>query len=85
MRTDVTAPTPPNLTLRIYDGNNTLVAKDLNSENSYEHVRFDAKAGVSYRAEVTWANPPANPEPLAFALAGMTDYAAPEPLRKADD
>ena len=68
---------PPNLDLRIYDSSNRLIAKDLNPENSYENVLFMTSATTTYRAEITWVNLPATSSSIEFAIAGVTDHAAP--------
>jgi hypothetical protein len=47
---------PYNVDLRIFDANNTLVAADLNADNSYEKVTFTPAATGTYRAEVTWTS-----------------------------
>ena len=69
---------PPNLDLRIYDSSNRLIAEDLNPENSYENVLFMTSATTTYRAEITWVNLPTTSSSIEFAIAGVTDHAAPK-------
>jgi subtilisin family serine protease len=60
-----------NLDLRVYAGT-TLVASDLNTLNSYEHVDFTAQAGVQYRVELTWVGTAVR-QSLEVAIAGFAD------------
>jgi subtilisin family serine protease len=60
-----------NVDLRVYNGTQ-LVASDLNTQNSYEHVDFVAMAGVQYRVEITWVGSAVRPT-LDVAVIGIAD------------
>ncbi len=60
-----------NIDLRVYNGAQ-LVASDLNTQNSYEHVDFVAMAGVQYRVEITWVGAAVRPT-LDVAVIGIAD------------
>ncbi len=60
-----------NVDLRVFNGA-TLVAQDLNTLNSYEHVEFTAQANVTYTLQLTWVGTAVRPV-LDIAIAGLSD------------
>jgi hypothetical protein len=67
-----------NVDLRLYDSNNTLLASDLNTLQSYEKASFTALVAGTIRAELRWVNPVAG-RSVDVAITGVGSLAPTAP------
>ncbi len=61
---------PYKLDLRVFDPSNSLVASDLNPENSYEKVTFTPSTTGTYRVEITWTDSTSGSQFVDIGVSG---------------